>query len=863
VTAVVFLAAAAAALELWRDSFRLAAFALLALGAAPALLHLRRPRTPELGLVLHQARLYRTLAAAVHGMVRAGSPEEVYAALCRAAVREGGFLLARVGAPDVAGRVRAVHLESAREEAEAYVGGAGIGVNADDPAGRGPTGTAWREERTVVVDDFSRDPRALLWREGALAAGLRSAAAVPLRPRAESRMVLTLYAGEAGFFAPEVVDLVESMVREAEHALESLALRREAAESGRALEESRRLLSKVLDTLPTACYVRDLDEQRVVFASPGVESLAGIAPDRLVEMGREIAGLLHPEDAELVLAAEQERRLRDGEVLQRQLRLRRPDGSWRWVRVRETVFERRADGRVRRVLGSAEDVTDLLALADENRGVARAVESAAESVVITGADGVIEYVNPAFCRLTGYAREEAVGRKPNMLKSGQVSESTYRDLWRTLMDGRVWQGRLVNRRKDGSLFEEEASISPVHDEEGRIAHFVAVKRDVTREQSLERELLQAQKLEAIGKLAGGVAHDFNNILTSILGCAELLSDAIPRDSALRGEVDEIARSGRRAADLTRQLLIFSRRQLVAPRILEPAAVVAELQKMLKRIVAEDYRLVFSLRADGTRIEADPGHLEQVVMNFVVNARDAMPRGGVLEVSAAGVELSAPLSGVDGPVPPGRYALLSVRDEGEGIPAEVLPRIFEPFFTTKPAGVGTGLGLSTVYGIVKQAGAHLRVESEAGRGTTMSVYWPARDAALPDASEASADAAPGRGESVLVVEDEAPVRALVERVLSSAGYRVSVSARADDGLRLGAGGEFALLLSDLVLPGEMNGRELGEALLRERPGLKVLYMSGYTGDVITRQGRLSPGARFLQKPFTRDALLRAVRTALDA
>ncbi len=861
--AVAAIAAGAAAVELARFGFFFAAAGALSAGAAPVLMHLRRGPYADLRRARTQARLYRTLAAAGHAAMRADAPAEVHAGLCRAAVQEGGFLLAWVGAPDASGRIVALHGESAGAAGAAYLSGLDARVSESDPRGRGPTGTAWREGRPVIASDLRTDARLGPWRADLLAAGLRSSAAYPIHLKGAVCAVFTIYGDEPGFFTPEIADLLGHMVREAEYALDNQVLAQEARDSGRALHESRRLLSQVLDTLPTACYVRDLDERRLVFASPGIERLVGVSASRVLEMGADFFGLLHPDDAAAFVAAAEERALPDGAVHQRQLRLRRPDGSWRWIRTRATVFERGGDGRVRRMLGSAEDVTDLLALADENRRVAMAVQSAAESVVITDASGTIEYVNPAFCRLTGYSRDEALGRKPSMLKSGRVADETYRSLWEAVRSGRVWEGRLINRRKDGTLFEEEASISPVHDDNGVLTHFVAVKKDVSKELELERELRQAQKLEAIGKLAGGVAHDFNNILTSILGCAELLSAQIPESSPLRADLDEIARGGRRAADLTRQLLIFSRRQVVAPRRLDPAEVVGDLQKMLLRIVGEDCRLAFVNRARGVRVEADPGQFEQVLMNFVVNGRDAMARGGVLEVAVDEARLDAALPGVDGPIPPGRYAVLSVRDEGEGIPAEVLPRIFEPFFTTKPPGVGTGLGLSTVYGIVKQGGAHLEVETVVGRGTTMRVYWPAlAPGADPEAASAPAPA-PGGTERVLVVEDEDPVRVLVERILTGAGYRVASCRDAGEGLRRAGDGDFSLLLSDVILPGGTNGRDMAAELKKSRPGLKVLFMSGYSGDAIARRGVLEPGARLMQKPFTRDAVLRAVRDALDA
>ncbi|MBI3299364.1 MAG: response regulator [Elusimicrobia bacterium] len=386
---------------------------------------------------------------------------------------------------------------------------------------------------------------------------------------------------------------------------------------------------------------------------------------------------------------------------------------------------------------------------------------------------------------------------------------------------------------------------------------------VARELSLTSQLQQSQKLEAMGRLAGGVAHDFNNILTAILGFAQLGQADLSAGSGLRADLAEIERGARRAAELTRQLLIFSRKQAVSPALLEPAQVVANLQRMLGRIVGEDLRLDFVAQTEGGRILADAGQLEQVILNFVVNSRDAMPGGGTVEIAVRERALAAPLPCLDGAVPAGRYLVTSVSDKGKGIAPEDLPRICEPFFTTKASGVGTGLGLSTVYGIVKQAGAFLHVESARGVGTTMSVYWPRQEAA--DATERAVVQVKGGTEQILLVEDEEAVRDIAMRVLAKAGYRVTAFPNAAEALAwtFQPGAAFELLLTDVVLPGDMSGPALAGALRPSRPHAKVLYTSGHFDSNLTDLGALAPGARLLQKPYARESLLEAVRAALDA
>jgi len=806
-----------------------------------------------------EAQLYRTLAAVNHAVMRADTADQLYAGLCRAIVKEGGFVLSWIGAPDASGEIRVFHIEGS-EKAKRHIGGAVISVDAARPHGRGPTGFAWREGRPHVFNDLMAEPRAAVWRDLATAAGLKSVLAMPIRPHRKNAAVLSFYSDEPGFFTPEIVELAQHIAREAEYALENLVLSERVDAMGEALYESRSRLSRIISTLPTPCFVFDVAEKKMVFPAPAIAASGMNRSDAPLRLG--INSEIHPEDLAANRPEERHREMRDGEIWEWQARFRVPGGPWRLFRLRETVFERDADGRVRLVLGSLEDVSEHAAQTAEKRRIRRAVEASAESVVITDLNGIIEYVNPAFCRLTGYSREETIGQHTRVLKSGRHDSEFYRALWDTISSGCVWSGRLVNKRKDGTLFEEEATISPVLDEQGKIVNFVAVKRDVSKEVELEKQLLQTQKLEAVGRLAGGVAHDFNNILTAILGSAEILLSQLPPDSPLRSDVEEIQNGGRRAADLTSQLLIFSRRSVSSPRLLDPARVLVDFEKMLRRILGENYELTFVHATRGTQIRIDPVQLEQVVMNLVVNARDAIASRGRIEVAVKDAALQAQLDGAEGPVPPGSYVVLSVSDNGSGIPPEILPRIFEPFFTTKPAGVGTGLGLSTVYGIAKQTGAHLVVDSAPGRGTTMSVYWPAAKGAAPEADDAPPPARGGT-ERILVVEDEAAVGRLVQRELTLAGYRVVGARSAAEALPLAAAQEFDLLLTDVVLSGGANGKELAGDVRRARPGIKILYMSGYSGDIIASSGALEPGARLLPKPFTQGDLRRAVRDALDA
>jgi PAS domain S-box-containing protein len=502
--------------------------------------------------------------------------------------------------------------------------------------------------------------------------------------------------------------------------------------------------------------------------------------------------------------------------------------------------------------------------AAERDRLTTAIEQVAETVEITDAQGLIVYVNPAFETITGYTRAEALGRNPNIVKSGLHEADFYREMWETISSGKTWHGRMVNRKKDGTLYTEEATISPVRDAAGVITSYVAVKRDISRELALEAQLLQAQKMEGIGRLAGGVAHDFNNLLSVILSYVGFAAKDLP-EGQLKSDLLEVKKAGDRAAQLTGQLLAFSRKQISRPERLDLNELLSEMERMLSPLIGEDVELVRRLAPGLGVVKADPGHLEQVIMNLVVNARDAMPEGGKLTLETANVDLAAEYVVSHAVVPPGAYVRLAVTDSGVGMSSETMERLFEPFYTTKDVGKGTGLGLSTVYGIVKQAGGSIVVGSVPGQGSTFQIYLPRQPAAPPIAAVPPATVAkPSTGvETILVVEDEAALRAVIRRLLEASGYTVLLAGNGEEALRVAAEhkGDIDLLLTDVVMP-RMNGKQVAEELCRRRPSLNVLYMSGYTGNVISQQGTLDEKTAFLAKPFSEIELTRMVRKTLD-
>jgi PAS domain S-box-containing protein len=515
----------------------------------------------------------------------------------------------------------------------------------------------------------------------------------------------------------------------------------------------------------------------------------------------------------------------------------------------------------------ADQVSGALArarLAESQRRLSTAIEQAAESVIITDAQGAILYVNPAFERITGYSRGEAIGQNLDFLKSETQDATSYEELWATVRAGKVWQGRFVSRRRDGTLFTEEATISPVRNQDRVVTNYVALKRDVTRELYLEEQYRQAQKMEAIGQLTAGIAHDFNNLLTAINGFATLVQSEFSSDDPAQELIDKVLASGRRAADLVRQLLAFSRRQIIAPQVLNLNDVVADMDKLLRRIIGEHIELRSVLAPDLVPVKADPAQLEQIIVNLAVNARDAMTDGGKLTIETANVALDEDYTASHVDVQPGDYVLLAISDTGFGISEAAKPHIFEPFFTTKERGKGTGLGLATVYGIVKQSGGNIWFYSEEGVGTTFKVY-------LPQATEAASEwrkpmterQIPTGHETVLLVEDDDDVRDLARLVLKGQGYTVLEACDGQQAAQISAlhGGPIHLLLTDVVMPGT-NGNAVASQMSQAHPDMKTLFMSGYPDEAIAHHGVLEPEVAFLQKPFRPADLARKVRTVLD-
>ncbi|MGO8880995.1 MAG: PAS domain S-box protein [Desulfomonilaceae bacterium] len=514
-------------------------------------------------------------------------------------------------------------------------------------------------------------------------------------------------------------------------------------------------------------------------------------------------------------------------------------------------------------IGITEDITATRKAEETQRRLATAIDQATEGVVITDPKGTIHYVNPAISKITGYSPQELIGANPRILKSGEHDSTFYRQLWDTIKSGATWSGRFINRKKKGRLYYEDATISPVKDTSGKITNFVAVKRDVTERLELSKQLFQAQKMEAVGTLAGGIAHDFNNLLQAVLGYSELMLQRKKDGEADYADLQKIFQAGKRGADLVKSLLAFSRKVETKYVPVDLNDEIISVRSLLSRTIPKTIRIDLRLSGDLESIRGDSSQIGQVLMNLGVNARDAMPDGGTLTFETTNVQLDKEYCSSHLEAMPGSYVLLTVSDTGQGMDKETLSHIFEPFYTTKETGKGTGLGLATVYGIVKQHGGHITCYSEPGNGATFKIYFPTIQREQDMEAPTFETVIPGGTETVLLVDDEDLLRELGARILNQYGYNVITASNGKEALEIYQMDKdrISLVILDLIMP-EMDGKKCLEEILLVNPNAKVVLASGHS------EGRASSGAMasrakgFVQKPYDMRQLLNTIREILD-
>ncbi|MBW1730177.1 MAG: PAS domain S-box protein [Deltaproteobacteria bacterium] len=643
---------------------------------------------------------------------------------------------------------------------------------------------------------------------------------------------------------------LEQKVTELESTLENYG-HREAI-----LKAQKDFLKRILDILPVGVGLSQ--NRTMLWHNHAMTKMLGYIPE---ELSGKNACMIYPDDYEYDRVTEALRELlKDDEIIEIETKWVRKDGSIFDCLARFTIFEAHPKSPV--ILVTAEDITDKKKLRYELNRLGEAIYYTSDIVIITDPNGNITYINPAFERITGYSSDEVLGQNPRILKSGKHDEQFYRDLWNTISNGKTWHGQFINKKKDGTLYNEEATISPVFSPKGEIVAYVGVKRDVTEKIKLQAELHHAQKMESIGMLAGGVAHDFNNILQSIYGYTQLLLLEKPPEDPDMDRLNSIEKATQRAIELARQILTFSRKAESQKRPINLNQEIKLTSKLLKRTIPKMIDMEFHLEKDLGFINADPIQMQQVIMNLCTNARDAMPDGGKIVFETKNVILDDEYCKTHSGAEPGSYVLLSVSDTGHGIDQKTFEHIFEPFYTTKDKG--TGLGLAVVYGIVKEHGGIITCNSEPGSGTTFKLYFPTiktEDEATTYTQEPKA--LPYGTETILLVDDEPSLLDICTFILTRAGYKVIQASDGSSALEIyrKKKDEISLIILDLIMPG-IGGKQCLKKLLETNPEAKVIIVTGYSADESPGE-LLQLGARgFLQKPYEMNQIAQVVREVLD-
>lgn len=645
----------------------------------------------------------------------------------------------------------------------------------------------------------------------------------------------------------EDIQLLQDMARSLTGAIERSRVKS-------ALKDSNRIFDLFMENSPNSIFFCD-ESLKSLRLSKNVGDIAARPVKEL--LGKTVAEIF-PGDYG-VHALETDRRvMREG----KRIELEETLNGRTFHTIKFPIFQ---DGKPKYLAGFSSDITERKNIEAELRLQSNALAAVANAVVITDRNGSIVWVNHSFTRVTGYKAEEAIGKNPrDLVKSGKHDSPFYKQMWDTITGGNTWVGEMINKRKDGKLYPEDLSITPLKNASGEITHFIAIKQDITEKRLLEDQFRQAQKLEAVGRLAGGIAHDFNNLLTVIMGNSEMVLSRLDASSPLYEEIEEIVQAGERSASLTRQLLAFARQQTIHPQSLDLNETIENLLKMFRRLISEDVNLQWMPTAHVWPVFIDPSQVDQILANLIVNARDAISGLGEIIIKTYNVFLDEAFCLVNTNCRPGDYVILSVSDNGIGMDQDTQENIFEPFFTTKERGKGTGLGLATVYGIVHQNSGAITVKSEPGKGSVFSIYLPRHDKSSHISTTSRLNKEIPKGsESILVVEDEPALLHVISRMLHNLGYCVLKALSPGDAIDhvRNLAEHIDLVLTDVVMP-SMNGRELITQLRHHRSEIKCLFMSGYPEAIMDENGLLENGVEFIAKPFTSEQIAVRLRTLLD-
>lgn len=797
--------------------------------------------------------------------LRASDVKQFLDSVCRITVEKGGFRVAWAGF--TSGSANQVEIFAhAGASAETIAAIAKVIENPDE--GCAVTLSAIRTGVHAVSNDIASDPTVTSCRDALLASGYRSVASLPIKIEDEIIGVFNLFTDEVGFFDNEELRLLDELTFDIGFALQVHRREAERRRAEVALRDSEERFRQLAETIHDVFWLADPVENKTIYVSPAYEKIWGRSRDELYATRTGWLDGIHPDDRETVIQVAAADSTMSG--YEAEYRIIRPDGSIRWIQ--DMAFPVRNEaGKVERIAGVARDITlrreAVEALLESQRQLERAQQVGRIGSWVVDNEGDLTFSAETY-RIFDITPPEFDRRIESFLEFVHPEDRAAVNAAGLAAMAKKQRYAIEHRiiRRDGNIcwLYEQADVEL--DAKGQAVRLIGVVQDITERKLLEDQLRQAQKMEAIGQLAGAVAHDFNNILAAILMQAEVASAVEDLPTDVEESLVEIRNCAERAANLTRQLLVFSRRQVMQRKLLDVNDSVTNLARMLQRMLGADVRLQLHLQPETTMVRADAGMFDQVLLNLAVNARDAMPLGGYLTIETSRIQFDQPPPGVMGDLTPGPYVCLLVADTGEGISPEAMPRIFEPFFTTKEAGKGTGLGLATVFGIVKQHQGGVDVKSEPGKGTTFRIFWPAYTKATRVATGESNGGRPSGGaETILLVEDEPSVRMVARTVLSRAGYRVIEASNGPSALSMWdtLTERPALLLTDLVMPGGMHGQQLGKRLSLLAPGLRIIYMSGYSQEYTGGTTDLRPGENFLQKPFSQDALLATIRRALDA